>query len=291
MQVGVIFRAIARLRDGATPAQAAAEATSRARMPPGHGPGGAGAVRRGGTDRCLRGARAASDHGRRSSGHPRAARGGRPAAGHGDRQRRQPATRARDDAPARDGGARGHRRRPAPHRQATADRERDRRPVRRRRRAGARRGVCNGCCRRCCRRGSRVSTPWRSIVRVLSFALAVSVVASVACGLLPAWHTRRVNLVETLSEDGVAPIGGAMRSPMARTRGLIMVGQVAIACVLLVGAALLTRSFVSLIARRSRLRSGERAHRATAASARAIRRSGAVSCSRRWSSVCARCQA
>jgi putative ABC transport system permease protein len=82
---------------------------------------------------------------------------------------------------------------------------------------------------------------------VFSFALAVSVVASVACGLLPAWHTRRANLVETLSEDGVAPIGGAMRSPMARTRGLIMVGQVAIACVLLLGAALLTRSFVSLI--------------------------------------------
>ena len=84
-------------------------------------------------------------------------------------------------------------------------------------------------------------------MRVLSFALAVSVLASLACGLLPAWHTRRVNLVETLSEDGVAPIGGAMRSPMARTRALIMVGQVAIACMLLVGAALLTRSFVSLV--------------------------------------------
>ena len=53
-------------------------------------------------------------------------------------------------------------------------------------------------------------------MRVLSFALAVSVLASVACGLLPAWHTCRVNLVETLSEDGVAPIGGATRSPMAR---------------------------------------------------------------------------
>src|SRR5439155_12650116 len=50
-----------------------------------------------------------------------------------------------------------------------------------------------------------------------------------------------------LSEDGVAPIGGAMRSPMARTRALIMAGQVAIACMLLVGAALLTHSFVSLV--------------------------------------------
>jgi putative ABC transport system permease protein len=84
-------------------------------------------------------------------------------------------------------------------------------------------------------------------MRALLFTLTASVVASIACGLPPAWHTRRVNLVETLSEDGVAPIGGAMRSPMVQTRGLIMAGQVAIACVLLVGAALLTRSFVTLI--------------------------------------------
>jgi putative ABC transport system permease protein len=83
--------------------------------------------------------------------------------------------------------------------------------------------------------------------RALVFALAVSLIASVACGLLPAWHTRRMNLVETLSEDGGAPIGGTMRSPMARTRGLIMAGQVAIACVLLIGGALLTRSVLSLI--------------------------------------------
>ena len=84
-------------------------------------------------------------------------------------------------------------------------------------------------------------------LRALSFAVVVSVLASVACGLLPAWHTRRVNLVETLSEDGVASISGAMRSPAARTRALIMVGQVGIACLLLVGATLLTRSFVAMV--------------------------------------------
>jgi putative ABC transport system permease protein len=84
-------------------------------------------------------------------------------------------------------------------------------------------------------------------MRMLAFALAVSIAASIACGLLPAWHARRLNLVETLSEDGVAPIGGAMRSPLARSRGMIMAGQVAIACVLLVSAALLTRSLLSLI--------------------------------------------
>jgi predicted permease len=83
--------------------------------------------------------------------------------------------------------------------------------------------------------------------RAMAFALVASVLASVACGLLPAWHTRRVNLTETLSEDGVASISGALRSPAARTRALIMVGQMAIACVLLVGATLLTRSFFAMV--------------------------------------------
>src|SRR5262245_44611416 len=82
---------------------------------------------------------------------------------------------------------------------------------------------------------------------VFLFALAVTVGASVVCGLLPAWQAKRVNLVETLSEGGMAPVGGTMRSSIARARGAIMAGQVAIACVLLVGAALLTRSFVSLM--------------------------------------------
>lgn len=82
---------------------------------------------------------------------------------------------------------------------------------------------------------------------VLGFGLALSVTAGIACGLLPAWHIRRVNVVETLSEDGIAPIGGALRSSVARTRAAIMAGQVAIACMLLVGATLLTRSFVSLV--------------------------------------------
>lgn len=84
-------------------------------------------------------------------------------------------------------------------------------------------------------------------IGALSFALAVSILASVACGLLPAWHTRRLNLTEMLSEDGVASISGASRSPAARTRALVMAGQVAIACMLLVGATLLTRSFVAMV--------------------------------------------
>ena len=83
--------------------------------------------------------------------------------------------------------------------------------------------------------------------RILLFAIALSMAASVACGLLPAWHARRVDLVTTLSEDGSAPIGAGIRTGTARTRTLIMAGQLAVSCALLVGAALLTRSFIALL--------------------------------------------
>ena len=81
---------------------------------------------------------------------------------------------------------------------------------------------------------------------VMLFALVVSLVTSVAFGLLPALQARRVNLVASLAEDNLAPIGGALRSPVVRARAAIMVGQVAVACVLLVGAALLGRTLIAL---------------------------------------------
>jgi putative ABC transport system permease protein len=83
--------------------------------------------------------------------------------------------------------------------------------------------------------------------RVLGFAIAATTLASIACGLLPALNAGRVNLVESLSDGGCAPVGGGVQSPTARARMLIMSGQIAIACVLLIGAALLTRSFTALL--------------------------------------------
>jgi predicted permease len=79
---------------------------------------------------------------------------------------------------------------------------------------------------------------------VVAFAIGVSLVTSVLFGLLPALHARRIQL--SLAEDALAPTGGGMRSRAARVRGFIMAGQIAIACVLLLGATLLTRSFVAL---------------------------------------------
>jgi predicted permease len=82
---------------------------------------------------------------------------------------------------------------------------------------------------------------------VVLFALIVSVLTSIVFGVLPALRVRRLNLVESLAENGTAPVGTGGRSRTARARMLIIAGQVAIACVLLVGASLLGRSFIALI--------------------------------------------
>jgi putative ABC transport system permease protein len=83
--------------------------------------------------------------------------------------------------------------------------------------------------------------------RVVAFATAISLAAAVAFGLVPAFAARRVNLVASLAEDALAPVGTGGRSATVRARLLIMAGQIAVASVLLLGAALLARSFVALI--------------------------------------------
>jgi predicted permease len=80
---------------------------------------------------------------------------------------------------------------------------------------------------------------------VIAFSFALCVIASVAFGVAPALRARRLNLVESLSDDGAAPAGRRTRT--ARVRLLIMAGQVAIASILLVGASLFGRSFIELL--------------------------------------------
>jgi putative ABC transport system permease protein len=82
---------------------------------------------------------------------------------------------------------------------------------------------------------------------VVLFAVLLSVGTSVLFGSLPALHARRVNFVDALAENGTASVGVAARSWSARLRLLIMTAQVAVACVLLVGASLLGRSFAALV--------------------------------------------
>ena len=84
-------------------------------------------------------------------------------------------------------------------------------------------------------------------IRIQLFALAVSIAAGLGCGLLPALHSARADVVPALVEDSLAPVGGGLRSRTARVRAIIMTAQVSIACVLLVGALLLVRSFLGMM--------------------------------------------
>jgi predicted permease len=83
--------------------------------------------------------------------------------------------------------------------------------------------------------------------RVVAFTLLVSLVTSLLFGVLPALQVRRLDLVGALTEDGGGSAGLSRASRTARIRLAIMAGQVAVACVLLVGASLLGRSFVRLL--------------------------------------------
>jgi putative ABC transport system permease protein len=83
--------------------------------------------------------------------------------------------------------------------------------------------------------------------RAAGLALVLSVAVSVAFGLWPILQTRRLNMVDALADDGQAP-SGAGRTGAARARTVIMAGQVAVAAVLLIGASLLTRTFVAMLA-------------------------------------------
>ncbi len=83
--------------------------------------------------------------------------------------------------------------------------------------------------------------------RVLLFAVATALATSMACGLLPAFQVRRLELTEALADGSAGATGGMWRSRTGRWRAVIMAGQVTVACVLLVGAALLARSFTALM--------------------------------------------
>jgi putative ABC transport system permease protein len=73
---------------------------------------------------------------------------------------------------------------------------------------------------------------------VLAFTLALALLTPLVFGLLPALQASRTDLREALAEGG-----RAAAPPRARIRTVLVAGEVAIALVLLVGSALLARSF------------------------------------------------
>ena len=81
---------------------------------------------------------------------------------------------------------------------------------------------------------------------MVAFTIALVGVTGVLFGLVPAIQATRVDLRESLNEDGRGSGAGGVRH--RRLRGALVVGEVALALVLLVGAGLLLRSFANLTA-------------------------------------------
>lgn len=79
--------------------------------------------------------------------------------------------------------------------------------------------------------------------RVLVFGVAVSLLTTVVAGLAPAFEASRVGLALSLRRNSTRSLLGGASS---RTRGALVVAQIAMAFVLAIDAGLLLRSFVSL---------------------------------------------
>jgi predicted permease len=87
--------------------------------------------------------------------------------------------------------------------------------------------------------GSLVTLDWR----VLAFTGVVTIVTSLLFGLIPALQSSRADLSSTLKESS-SRSGSGFRQNKART--LLIISEIALAVILLVGAALLIRTSVAL---------------------------------------------
>ncbi|HSS19157.1 MAG TPA: ABC transporter permease [Pyrinomonadaceae bacterium] len=77
--------------------------------------------------------------------------------------------------------------------------------------------------------------------RLLGFTLLVSLLTGIAFGLLPAFQTTRANLNNSLKDAGAKGGGGRQRKV---ARSILVASEVALAQILLVGAALLAISYI-----------------------------------------------
>jgi putative ABC transport system permease protein len=87
--------------------------------------------------------------------------------------------------------------------------------------------------------GSNVSLDWR----VFGFSLALSILTGIIFGLVPALQLSRADLSSTLKESSNRSGTGLRHN---KTQALLVTGEMALALVLLIGAALLIRTFIAI---------------------------------------------
>src|SRR5262249_12296109 len=79
---------------------------------------------------------------------------------------------------------------------------------------------------------------------VVAFTALVAITTGIAFGLVPALHSSRPDLNESLKDAARGSSGGMARQ---RLRSVLVVAEVALSLVLLIGAGLMLRSFYSLL--------------------------------------------
>jgi putative ABC transport system permease protein len=87
--------------------------------------------------------------------------------------------------------------------------------------------------------GAGVGIDWRVAV----FTVAISILTGILFGLIPAFGASRPDLAATMNEGGSRSGFGLRQS---KARSMLIVSEVGLALVLLVGAALLIRTFIAL---------------------------------------------
>jgi putative ABC transport system permease protein len=87
--------------------------------------------------------------------------------------------------------------------------------------------------------GTAVTLDWH----VLAFTLGVSLFTGILFGLIPALDASRADLSATLKESGGRICSGFRQN---KARSLLVISEMSLAIVLLIGAALLIRSFIAL---------------------------------------------
>ena len=111
--------------------------------------------------------------------------------------------------------------------------------------------------------GAAVGIDWR----VLAFTLGVSLFTGILFGLFPAIGASRPDLNSTLKESSNRAGTGFRQS---KARSLLVISEISLAMVLLIGAALLIRTFLALHAGQSRFRRAQRSHHGDVADRRPL---------------------
>jgi putative ABC transport system permease protein len=76
--------------------------------------------------------------------------------------------------------------------------------------------------------------------RVLAFTLGATTVTAILCGIAPSWQASKTDLMSVM-KDGARGAGSLRKQ---RLRSLLVIGEVALAMTLLIGAGLMIKSFI-----------------------------------------------